>query len=215
MFAPLQLEIQRRFSSVESFFSATRSFKGDLAATAKGLVFVQAYAIYEFAVRSTVQHAIDSINNHKHKMKDIAPCLLALYLDPELTSLRDSGRKNIWANRLKLLGRAFSNDAIALPNNTKPPDDGTHYRHSHLIMIFNVFGIARLPVRRRRHLHRIDEVVNNRNQIAHGGETAEEVGRRYTRADMIHVLRQMKSVCLLLVSIFRNFCADSAQHKRS
>jgi hypothetical protein len=186
MFGPLRSDIEVRFLEVESFFTATKDFSGDLAATAKGLVFVHLYAAYEFTVKSVVQTAIDSINAHGHKMKEIKPSLMALYLDRELTSLRDAGRRNLWNTRLHLFQRVFCDDKIALANNTGPPSDGSHYRHTHLIMIFNVFGIARLPARRRAHLHRIDEIVDHRNQIAHGNETAAEVGRRYTRADVAH-----------------------------
>jgi hypothetical protein len=214
MFIPLRSDIEARFSALESFFVATSNFKGDLAATAKGLAFVQLYATYEFTVKSVVQTAIDSINAHGHKMKDMKPSLMALYLDRELASLRDAGRRNIWNARLQLFERVFCDDVIALSNNAGPPSDGSHYRHTHLITIFNVFGIARLPARRRVHLYRIDEIVDHRNQIAHGNETAAEVGRRYTRSEVAHRISQMKSVCLLLVSVFDGFCADGSRHKR-
>lgn len=214
MFATLQSDIESRFAVVRSFFRATQNFKGDLAASAKGLAFVQIYAIYEFTVRSVVQTSIDSINAHGTLLKDISPSLMALYLDPELSALKDCGIKNIWSNRLKIFQRAFSNEPVYVQNGTGPPNDGSHYRHTNLLTIFEVFGIRRLPVRRRRHLFRIDEVVDNRNQIAHGSETAEEVGRRYTRQEISRIISQTRSVCLLLVMIFDNYCADSTQHKR-
>lgn len=214
MFPNLRSEINARFSRAEQLFRATGVFKGDLASAAKGLAFVQLYAVYEFTVRSIVRAAIDSINAHGHKMKDIAPSLTSLYLDPELMALRDRGLTRVWEQRLRLFDRAFSADVVNLSNDTSPPTDGSHYRHSHLLMIFKVFGITRLPVRRRRHLYRIDEVVDNRNKVAHGKETAEDIGRRYTRADIAHIAKQMESVCVLLVSIFDGYCADASRHKR-
>ena len=215
MFNPLQSEVDARFQAVEAFFKATRKFDGSLAATANGLAFVHLYAAYEFTVRGAVRIAIDSINAHGHKMRDLSPSLLALYLDPELSSLRDVGRAKIWSARLKALDRAFSEDLLSLPNNADLPTDGTHYRHSHLIMIFKVFGITQSPVRRKRHLYRIDEVVVNRNKVAHGEETASDVGRRYTREDIIHIIGQMRSVCNSLISIFDHFCVDESRHKRT
>ena len=214
MFNPLRSEVDARFQAVESFFGDTRNFRGDLAATAKGLAFVHLYSAYEYTVRSVVKIAIDAINTHGHRMKDLAPSLLTLYLDPELSSLRDTGGANVWSARLKIFERAFSTDGLSLSTNTKPPSDGSHYRHTQLVTIFNVFGISRLPVRRRRHLYRIDEVVGNRNKVAHGEEAASDIGRRYSRADLIHIIRQMKSVCFLLISIFEGFCADASRHRR-
>jgi hypothetical protein len=170
--------------------------------------------VYEHTVKSVVQTAIDSINALGYKMKEIRPSLMALYLDPEIKSLLDSPQKNAWKARLKIFERTFSNDVTALSNATHAPSDGSHYRHSQLILIFEVFGIKRSPTRRQAHLYRIDEVVGHRNQIAHGSETAAEVGRRYTREEIHQCIRQMESVCKSLVSVVDKFCCTPSFHKR-
>ena len=95
MFNPLKSDIDARFESAKSFLVATGKSGGDVGATAKGLTFVQLYAAYEFTVKSVVQVAIDSINAHGHKMNEISPSLMALYLDGELSALRDCGPKRI------------------------------------------------------------------------------------------------------------------------
>ena len=214
MFRPLRSEVESRFASIESYFSATKTFKGDPAATAKGLMFVQVYAAYEYTVKEVVRTTIESINRHRHRMRDISPPLLALYLDPELSSLRDCGRRHVWSARRAIFERAFSADFVALPIDTGPPTDGSHYRASHLVMILSVFNIRRRPARKMQHLTRINEVVSHRNGIAHGTDTAENVGRRYTRAEILHMERQMKSVCTHLVSIFDGFCANPSRHRK-
>jgi hypothetical protein len=215
MFGPLTTEIDSRFQAVEAFFAATKDFKGDVAATAKGMMFVQIYAVYEFTVSSVIQTAVDVINSQAYKLKEIRPSLMALLLDPELSSLKDSGQKNIWKARLKIFERTFSEDLLSFSGEAPMPSDGSHYRHTHLIMIFSVFGIRRLPARRRIHLYRIDEIVDHRNQIAHGSETAAEIGRRYTRSDIRERIGQMRSVCHFLVTVFDSFCSDPASHKRA
>ena len=197
------------------FFKETKHLKDEHAATTKGLMFVQVYAVYEFTVKSVVRVAIDSIRARNYKIKDISPSMMSLFLDPELNSLRDGGRKNEWENRLKIFDRAFSNDPVDLSSETSPPGDGSHYRYTQLLVIFKVFGIRRLPVRRRQHRQRIDEVVNHRNTIAHGQEKAEDIGRRYTRSDILRIARQMKSVCLLLINVFDGFCADGSRYRKS
>lgn len=214
MFAPLRSEVADRFAAIESYFASTKSLKGDLGATAKGLVFVQLYAAYEYTVRSAVQIAVESINTHRHRIQDMSPSLLALYLDSELKSLQNCGERNIWSARLKVFDRAFSGDVITLAGTAPTPHDGSHFRHTQLQMIFSVFGISRLPVRRRVHLYRIDEIVDHRNKIAHGNETASEIGRTYTRQEIAKRIRMLNSVCLLLISIFDGFCADVSRHRR-
>jgi len=214
MFSTLKAEIEARFDAIELYFHATKNFTGDNAQTAKGLIFVQVYAVYEYTVCSVIRLAIDAIKGHNHKLKDIAPSLLALFLDPELKSLRDSGGKGVWNKRLRVFERAFSNEKINLSSNNNPPHDGSHFRYTQLVTIFRVFGISRLPVRRRSHIPRIDEVVGHRNKIAHGSETAEDIGRRYARSEILHIVRQMKSVCELQITVFDTYCSDRAKHRR-
>ena len=99
MFPALRVEVAARFDAIELFLKESKSSKEDHTATIKGLMFVQVYAVYEFTVRSVVRVAIDSIKSHNHKMKDISPSMLALFLDPEWDSLRDSGKRNEWEGR--------------------------------------------------------------------------------------------------------------------
>ena len=214
MFLTLRTEIEGRFDDLESFFKETSNLKGQHQAAMKGLMFVQTYAVYEYTVKSVVKEAIESIKTHKHRFVDLSPSMMALFLDPEWDSFRDSGRKKEWENRLKIIERAFSNDRVDLSSDTGLPNDGSHYRYTHLQMIFRVFGIRRLAVRRKRHIQRISEVVGHRNVIAHGEEKAEDIGRRYTRSEILKMMRQMKSVCLLQISVYDGYCADTAQHLR-
>jgi MAE_28990/MAE_18760-like HEPN len=213
MFDPLRAEVIDRFNGIESFFKAAHRLKGDAAQIAKGLAFVQMYSVYEYTVCTVVQTAIDVLVSHNHSKKDLTPSLMALFLDSELTSLRDCTPKDVWDRRLKLFNQVFS-DNFASVGNTVFPYDGSHFRHSHLQLIFDVLGIKRTPAQRNRHLHRIDEVVDHRNAISHGRETAQNVGRRFSRSDILHIIKQIRSVCLLLISAIQKHCADSSLHRR-
>jgi len=213
MFDPLRIEVMARLEAAESFFKAAYGLGGDKELTAKGLVFVQMYAAYEYTVVSVVQAAVDAITKHGHRNKKMAPSLLALFLDRELRSFRTCGEKSQWEARLTLLKKVFSKDIANVPNDTLPKD-GSHFRSSQLQLIFDVLGIKRLPAHSRRHLQRINDVVENRNEIAHGRDTAENVGRRYTEADVLLSIKQIKSVCLLLIQTVQNHCADGQRHCR-
>ena len=98
-----------------------------------------------------------------------------------------------------------------LSHSSTPPSLSVCSWHT---MIFRVFGIRRSVVRRKEHIQRISEVVGHRNAIAHGEDKAEDVGRRYTRSEIVKMIRQMKSVCLLQISVFDEFCADKGRYLR-
>lgn len=213
MFNPLRTEVTSRFASIETFFKGAHGLKGNSAQIAKGLAFVQVYAAYEYTVSTVVQIAVDVLIAHSHPTKDLLPSLMALFLNGELQSLRDCPPKDIWDRRLRLFKQVFSSAAASVPN-TILPSDGSHFRHTQLQVIFEVLGIERTPAQRQRHLYRIDEVVEHRNAIAHGRETAESIGRRYSRSEILRVVGQMKSVCVLLVAVIEKFCADPSRHCR-
>jgi|ERR1700723_778116 len=213
MFKPLRVEVVARFAAFESFFGAAHgtNHKTVRAQTAKGLAFVQMYAIYEYTVCTAVQTAIDALVSHRLSRKKLVPSLMTLFLDPQLQSLRDSPLKDVWTRRLQLFEQVFSSGVATVPN-TVLPTDGSHFRHTQLQLIFDVLGIHRTPAQRQSHLHRVDEVVNHRNAVAHGRETAEAIGGRYSREDVLKINKQMKSVCLLFISAIEVHCADGLRH---
>lgn len=214
MFPALLSEVEARFDGIHAFFEGTKKLEASEAVVAKGLVFVQIYAVYEYTINRTVSEAIESIKGHRPRMVDMLPSLLALFLDPEFRSLRDVSRGNEWDRRLRLLERAFSRKKADLSSNTSLPTDGSHYRGSHLELIFRVFGIKRIPAPRRRHMQRISEVVDHRNAIAHGREAPEDVGRRYTHSEIRKAIHQMRGICLLWIRVFDRYCADRERHLR-
>jgi hypothetical protein len=214
MFQALQLEVMERYTTVEQHFRESRRLRSNLSKqAARGLVFVELYAIHEYTVRSVVRIAIDAIAAHAHRYTDLRPSLLAMFLDPELCSLRDTSPRNIWDRRLVLLERATSNDPVSLAGLVLPID-GTHFRHTHVNLILKVFGVTQALTIDPRHLFRIDEVVDKRNAITHGEETAQEVGRGFSRGDIRQVIRQMKSICLRLILIVSQHCNEPAKHCR-
>lgn len=213
MWTPLRAEVSSRFAAVEAFFDATRDFKGTFGQTAKGLAFIQIYAAYEYTVRAVVRTAVGAITAYNHRADELIPSLMALFLDQELSSLRDCPNPRVWEKRIELFEAIFAG-VPAHVHNTVFPVDGSHFRHDQLQTIFDVLGIRRMPAQRRRHLIRIDEVVGHRNDIAHGSVTADAVGKRYSRGEVRHIIRQVRSVCLLLISAVERQCSDVRRHCR-
>ena len=200
-----------RFTAVEQHFRKSPA-RSDVGQTAKGLVFVQVYGIYEYTARSMMRLAIAEIAACGHSFSDLRPSLLALFLDPELSAVRDAGEAKVWAKRLRLIERLLSDDPITAVDAT--PHDGANFKHSQIEMILRVLGVRRAMTLRKRHLFKIDELVSNRHRIAHGEETALEVGRRYSRQDILNHMRLMQKICLRLIFIVSEHCSDPVRHCR-
>jgi|SRR5208282_371393 len=211
MFPNLQLEILDRFTAVEQFFRKSPK-TGDLGQIAKGLVFVQIYAAYEHTVRASVGLAIAEITANRHLYSDLRAPLLAIFLDPQLKALRECPESSLWANRLELFKKSLSNSPITAVATI--PHDGSHFRHTQANIVLKSLGINRKLTLRRHQPYRLDEVVGYRNAIAHGSETAQNVGRQFSRKEIWKRIRLMKRVCLRIVAITSEHCSMPDRHCR-
>jgi hypothetical protein len=183
-----------------------------VAQMSRGLVFVEVYAIWEYAVRTVTSTAVTTIAAHGHSFLDLKPSLLAMFLDPQLESIRTCGPDKVWETRLALFAQYFSEEP--LPVVARVPHDGSHFRFSQVKMILKTLGIDRSITVRRRHPQMVDEIVNNRNAIAHGDETADMVGRRYTYSEVAKRITLMRSICLRLILVADEYCSNPQRHKR-
>jgi hypothetical protein len=205
MFTAIRAEVADRFAAAESFLQATRGLSGNVEQTAKGLSFVQMYAAYEYTVKTVFTTAVSVIVSHSHRIEDLTYPLMGLFLHGEFDGIRKCDRQNIFANKAKLFEALFHDSPSE--NRARFPNNGSGFKHTQLQMIFDVLGIKRTPAQRRMHLLRIDEVVGLRHNIAHGQDTADNIGKRFTRAEIIHINRQVKSVCLVLISAIEAQCS--------
>ena len=75
------------------------------------------------------------------------------------------------------------------------PKDGSQFRMSQLETLWSLFGLPApvLPVGRL--IGRVGEMIDNRNRIAHGEDTAEDVGRRYTIAEIRDRVDDTEALC--------------------
>ena len=211
MFPSLQLEVMDRFTAVEQFFRKSPK-SGELGQTAKGLVFVQIYAVYEHTVKNITRLAIAEIVAHGHLYSDLSAPLLAIFLDAQLKAIRDCSESRAWETRLDLLEKSLSPTPITAVATI--PHDGSHFKHTQANIILKSLGIKRKLTVRRHQPYRIDEVVTHRNSVAHGEETARDIGKRYSRPDIWRRIRLIKAVCLRLIAITSQHCSDPVRHRR-
>ena len=178
------------------------------AATCRGLLFVHLYGIYEYAVRASVQGALDFIQNESLSCADIRRSALALVLHQEWTSTCESGPSRRWSGRNQLIDKMLSKSPLGALDNTLFPTDGSHFRCRQLWTIWGVFGIT-LPIVPQPQLQgRIDELVENRNAIAHGRRTAHDVGRAHSDADMVARVRDTDEISSYVIDTMDSHCTS-------
>ncbi len=79
--------------------------------------------------------------------------------------------------------------------------------------IWKLFGVTAPVVPDKRLIGRISELVQYRNEIAHGRTSAEDVGRRFTVKEIGKRIKDTKFICLYLIKILEVHCSTSSNFK--
>ena len=194
MFRSIRAEVDDRTFHAEQCLrmieTLERNQTSEETATYKGLLFVHLYGIHEYAIVSAVQTALSSIVGAGVQVQRVHRHLIPLVLHAQFTSATEARRDKVWLKRLELIGNLESADPMPAATAAIFPNDGTHFRHGQIQTIWNLFGIEGPTLPDPRLISRIDELVGNRNLIAHGRLTANEVGRDYSAKDLGRINHQ-------------------------
>lgn len=207
MFDIITREINSRKFAIQRFVSLFDYEKASCSIEiliCKGLVFVQLYGVYEYTITSSVQAALSSIGGKGLRVEHVCRELLSLVLDPYWAGAAGAGRRKLWHKRMDVIEKMQPNALLDNVSDTIFPNDGSQYRRSQIETIWKVFGITDPIVPELRLLGRIEELVENRNAIAHGRITADNVGRRYTKKDIEDRIIDVFTICIHIVETIRD-----------
>jgi len=171
----------------------------DASRTSKGMLFVQNYAVYEYEVVEAVRVLVENVNSRGLLIASTRTELLAMALDPEFASVIDGSPKKTWAGRSVLLAKVRSNAAVEIKEGLFPKD-GPHFRSAQLETIWSLFGLPGTIVPTPRLRGHIDEMVENRNRIAHGSDAPDTIGARFTITDLEKRIDDTEAVCTHIIA---------------
>ena len=220
MWPNISVEVADRIQAARAYFTAIAGLPFAPPASppliphaetaAKGLMFVQLYAIYEFTVCGVVRAAWQEINRRGATLSSIRLEMLGVALDAELTAALECGVGRTWEKRMALFRRVSSTDNATFRDDLFPAD-GSHYRVKQLQTIWDLLGIPGHPLPRMPLIGLIDlELVEHRNAIAHGRKTAEEVGRSYSISDIHQKIDHTQDVCMHIIATTQTHCSNPA-----
>ena len=98
-----------------------------------------------------------------------------------------------WEKRWKLSDKMINNPKVVISHDMMPTD-GKNIRYKQLKSIANSFGMKENVLPRNEIGGYIQEMVDNRNYIAHGNKTPKEVGRNFTILDLIRYMKRRLSL---------------------
>jgi hypothetical protein len=224
MFPSLKTEVTTRILQIETFFNAVHPPAPPVAGvsptappgsqTARGLVFVALYGVWEYAVSSAVDAAVEEIRRQGLPLSSLRLDLLGFLLHWDYDAVSKCGRETMWERRISLLQKTVSVDPFAAAS-LPFPNDGSHYRAAQLQTIWGIFGITTVGIVPDIRLQgRIGEMVDHRNDIAHGNVTAASVGCRYSEAQIRQIIAAVQELCLHVVTTLETHCSTAANLAR-
>jgi hypothetical protein len=188
------------------------SVSGDIAAILRGLFFVQLYGAFEYAVSLSVQVLLQEITRVAVPYCGFEPLFHSVALDAQFKGVSGTGSK--WPKRRSLLEKQHSND-ICILDDSVFKDQLQNIWYDTLANLFEYLCIPSKPVPEDRMRGYIDEIVDNRNAIAHGRLSTSEVGRLKTVEDIEKRLEVVTKVTNHIITCFddllisRRFVASS------
>jgi len=172
------------------------------------LVFIQNYATYEFTVTASVKALLSNLNALALTVQVVRPELQALVLDADFCSVIQGSSRRTWENRIDLLRRSRCGEVAAVHDGLFPKD-GSQFRPPQLDLLWDMFGFSSPVLPHPRLRQTIIEMVENRNKIAHGNEPPENVGRRYTIADLERRIDDTEQICTHVATTFLQYLSEA------
>ncbi|MDO5327150.1 MAG: MAE_28990/MAE_18760 family HEPN-like nuclease [Clostridia bacterium] len=176
----------------------------DFQTSSYGLFFVYIYGVYESIIKQIIGITINELNQSG---VGIASCIYELYsvlLSNEYDSLYQIGNDKKWEKRWVISQKLACNHTITIPTDLFPTD-GRNIKIHQLESLNNSFGIDKPVLPRQDIGHYIQEMVEHRNHIAHGDVLPKEVGRRYTKTDILNCCSIITEICNYICDTYEEY----------
>lgn len=196
------LEIKSLLSSIPS--DPSKVVGHPYATQIKGYFFVALYAILEKIITECTKKTLESMKVHSPRKSDIKNIVLSIVLDAEAKAIANCGPDKVWEKRIELFSAIFSSDTVKI-NESILPIPGGNIKYKHIVMLWEVFEIPVVLTILPPMILKITSVTDHRNAIAHGRQTANDVGRGYSKANLETTLSEYDTLCESIISAFEDY----------
>jgi hypothetical protein len=152
------------------------------------------FASNEHLMKSLTQTLLEGAVRCRVGNARLQPGFRAFALKGTAQSIRDRNPKEMYTRILPdLVASTSRGGRVCTINTTAFPDDGSFMKRSQIELWCQLFAVGHPARVLRRTWGSINAVVGQRNDIAHGEQTAEWIGRGYTEADIRGLIRDWRA----------------------
>lgn len=215
MYSDIKNEITRDFLDLKKWISRIPSKiteEDDFYIISRGLFFVYVYGIYEKIIHEVVYRTIDILNKRKIHIDKCIYDLYTLAFSNEFDGFENVGREHKWEKRWEICEKMAANPMLIIPDKLFPTD-GKNIRYKQLNSIAKSFGMKENILPRDEIGGYLNEMVDNRNAIAHGDKTPKDIGKNYTKDDLRKKCEIISEICEYTVEIYENYINERSYMK--
>lgn len=214
MFGDIKREATDKFIKIKLFIneinaesSTYLSTSNEFQNTLKGLFFVYLYGVYEMIITKTIGRTIDGLNSSGVHLSDCKLELLSLILSPEYDALYGVGESKKWQRRWDVSQKLIEDKELYISESLFPTD-GRNLQRKQLESLYKSFGNTHPVFPRIEIQGYIEELVQNRNFIAHGDVLPQDIGRRYTILELETRLTSIDELCTYFIDSYERYVLD-------
>ena len=169
----------------------------------RGLFYVQLYASLEKTVNEIIENTLIHIGTKSVQFKHYTSPFYSISLVDKLKSFKDSGHSNFFKKAFEVFSESSSSNVPSL-NESVFANNLQNIWTNTVIEVCNSFGIKELSITPRVRAT-IDEIVDKRNAVAHGRESAVVIGERH-RTDVLRTKMEIIiTFCDHLIDAFEDY----------
>lgn len=157
----------------------------DIGREVRGLVILLLFASYENLLKSVCRGLLERASLLRVGNRRLRTGFRLFAVHNVIRSIADSAETNLWKGAGKdLLDCAFNSSACTI-NPHIFPADGSFMKRSQVSVFFQIFDLGDPGAILKEVWDKLDAIVVERNKIAHGEMTPEEIGRAYSLSDIV------------------------------
>ncbi len=183
---PYREELLRRLDSIQRVLDASASAAPmSIDRELRGFIILLLFASYENLITSLCRGLLETASSLRVSNRRMRRGFRQFAIHSHLKSIKGSiSEGRIWKEAgPKLLDCAFNSRLCTIDSNLFP-NDGSYMKSSQVCVFCDIFELGDPGPILREVWGSLDAIVTERNGIAHGRLTPEEVGRRYSHADI-------------------------------
>jgi hypothetical protein len=166
---------------------------GPISREARGLTVVLVFAAYENLLYSLTRTLLEAATKLRVSNRRLRPGFRAIAMVASAKSLKDASEKKLFSQSLpRLVGTASQGGRSCTIDTTTFPADGSFMKTTQIEVWCQLFDIPDPNLVLYRTWSVINTIVSERNGVAHGRLTADQVGRNYTEGEIRRLIEDWR-----------------------